>query len=109
MALQKVIKRGRNVHNMMFLQCNTCPMGLYLTMQYQGEFGHIEGHAYSILFVHNVAFGPRVYVHMSLIIASPQKISFQNSKKNLNNMHADTLGPGGMAFVSSREVVLYKN
>ena len=33
---------------MMFLQFNTCSMVLYLTIQYQGEYGHIEGHAYSV-------------------------------------------------------------
>ena len=39
---------------MMFSQCNTCSMGiLYLTIQYQGECGHMEGHAYFVLFVHN--------------------------------------------------------
>ena len=35
---------------MMFSQCNTCSMGIYLTIQYQGECGHIEGHAYSVVF-----------------------------------------------------------
>ena len=38
---------------MMFSQCNICSMGIYLMIQYQGECGHIEGHAYSVLFVHN--------------------------------------------------------
>ena len=40
-------------------------------MQYQGECGHIEGHAYSVLFVH--LLDPRVsciIILMSLIIAS---------------------------------------
>ena len=32
---------------MMLSQCNT---GLFLTIQYQGECGHIEGHAYSVVF-----------------------------------------------------------
>ena len=31
MALQKVIKQGRNVY-MMFSQCNTCSMVIYLTI-----------------------------------------------------------------------------
>ena len=35
---------------MMFSQCNTCSMVIYLTIQYQGECGHIEGHAYSVFF-----------------------------------------------------------
>ena len=36
---------------MMFSQCNIiCSMGIYLTIQYQGECGHIEGHAYSVFF-----------------------------------------------------------
>ena len=34
----------------MFSQCNTCSMGIYLTIQYQGESGHIKGHAYSVVF-----------------------------------------------------------
>ena len=38
---------------MMFSQCNTHAMVIYLTIQYQWECGHIEGHAYSVLFVHN--------------------------------------------------------
>ena len=37
---------------MMFSQCNTCSMVIYLTIQYQGECGHIEGYAYSVLFVY---------------------------------------------------------
>ena len=45
MALQKVIKQGRNVYDV-----NTCSMVLYLTIKYQGECGHIEGHAYSVLY-----------------------------------------------------------
>ena len=59
---------------MMFSQCNTSQcMGIYLTIQYQGECGHIEGHAYSVLFVHNetcVFWALGFLVHMSLIIAS---------------------------------------
>ena len=35
---------------MMFSQCNTCSMVIYLTIQYQGECGHIEGHAYTTVF-----------------------------------------------------------
>ena len=35
---------------MMFSQCSTCSMVIYLTIQYQGECGHIEGHAYSVFF-----------------------------------------------------------
>ena len=34
---------------MMFSQCNICSMGIYLTIQYQGECGHIEGHTYFVL------------------------------------------------------------
>ena len=30
---------------MMFSQCNTCSVVIYLTIQYQGECGHIDGHA----------------------------------------------------------------
>ena len=37
-------------------------------------------------------------------IASPQKVSFQNTVKPLNNMHAD-MHIGGRVFVSSRKVV----
>ena len=61
---------------MMFSQCNTCSMVIYLTIQYQGECGHIKGHAYSVLFVHNEtcvlwALGFHVYmIYTSLIIAS---------------------------------------
>ena len=33
---------------MMFSQYNTCSMVLYLTIQYQSECGHIEGHAYPV-------------------------------------------------------------
>ena len=60
---------------MMFSQCNTC--STRLTIQHQRECGHIEGHAYSVLFVHNEtcvywALGFRVYIYesLSLIIAS---------------------------------------
>ena len=42
MALQKVMMC------MMFLQFNTCSMVLYLTIQYQGQCGHIAGHAYFV-------------------------------------------------------------
>ena len=38
---------------MMFSPFNTCSMVLYLAIQYQGECGHIEGCAYSVVFVHN--------------------------------------------------------
>ena len=43
----KVIKQGRNVYDvlaMLYL------MVIYLMIQYQGECGHIEGHAYSVFF-----------------------------------------------------------
>ena len=36
----KVIKQGIGMC-MMFSQCNTCSMGIYLTIQYQGVCGHI--------------------------------------------------------------------
>ena len=80
------------------------------TIQYKGECGHIEGHAYSVLFVHDetcVFWVLGFHVYMSLIIASctPENI-IQNTAKPLNNMHSDTLH-GGRAFVFSREVVLY--
>ena len=45
----KVIKQGIGMC-MMFSQCNTCSMVIYITIQYQGECGHIEGHAYSVFF-----------------------------------------------------------
>ena len=46
----KLIKQGIGMC-MMFSQCNTSQcMGIYLTIQYQGECGHIEGHAYSVFF-----------------------------------------------------------
>ena len=96
---------------MMFSQCITCSMGIYLTIQYQGECGHIEGHAYSVLFVHNetcVFWALGFLVYMSLIIASCTKTSFHNTVKSLNNMHA-CRHIGDRAFVSSREVVPYKN
>ena len=91
---------------MMFSQCNTRSMVMYLTIQNQGECGHIEGHAYSVLFVHNEtcvfwALGFHVYnmIYTSLIIASfSQETSFQKTLKPLNNMHADTLGAGPCLF-----------
>ena len=63
---------------MMVSQCNTCAMVVYLTIQYQGECGHIEGHAYSVLFVHNEICVLGFHVYMSLIIASctPEIIHF---------------------------------
>ena len=51
------------------------------------------------------ALGFHVYIYiiqyyMSLIIAScTQKISFQNTVKPLNNMHADTLGAGPLSLL----------
>ena len=36
---------------MMFSQCNKCSMCIIpYDIQYQGECGHIEGHAYSVVF-----------------------------------------------------------
>ena len=88
---------------MMFSQCNTCSMGIYLTMHYQGECGHIEGHAYSVLLVHNEtcvfwALGFLV-LYMSLIIASFTPENNNNTVKSLNNMHADTLGAGPLSLL----------
>ena len=85
---------------MMFSQCNTCSMVIYITIQYQGECGHIEGHAYSVLFVHNetCVLGFHVYtIYMSLV--HPRKTSFQNTVKPLNNMHADTFGAGPLPLL----------
>ena len=45
----KVMKQGRNVYDILAMY-NTCSMCIYLTIQYQGECGHIEGHAYSVVF-----------------------------------------------------------
>ena len=59
-----------NKVGMMFSQCNACSMVIYLTIQYQGECGHIEGHAYSVLFVHNETCVFLVHVYYDLIIAS---------------------------------------
>ena len=79
---------------MMFSQCNTCSMfiyhghaGLYDIIVYQWECGHIEGHAYSVLFVHNetcVFWVLGFHVYMSLIIASctPEKIISKHSKSS---------------------------
>ena len=70
---------------MMFSQCNTCSM-VILTIQYQGECGHIEGHAYSVLFVHNetCVLGFHVYIIYiyELITAScnPENIISKYSK-----------------------------
>ena len=90
---------------MMFSRFNTCSMVLYLTIQYQGSVhGHIKGHAYSVLLDHNkllCLLGSQVYT--GLLIASSPKISFQNTVKLLKKIHI-----WGRAFVSSREVVLYK-
>ena len=76
-----------------------------LTIQYQGECGHIEGHAYSVLFVHNETcaclLGPRV----SCIYEFNNSLMHPRKHQTANNMHADTLGAG--PFVSPREVVLY--
>ena len=76
-------------------------MVMYLTIQYQGECGHIEGHAYSVLFVHNetCVLGFHVYTIYEFnnsLVRAPQKTSFQNTVKpqSLNNMHADTFGAG---------------
>ena len=68
----------------------------------RGVWPH-EGHAYSVALDHKVLclLGPQIY--MGLIIASSPKISFQNTIKPLKKRHI-----GGRAFVSSREVVLYK-
>ena len=81
---------------MMFSQCNTCSMVIYLTIQYQGECGHIEGHAYFVLFVHNETCVLGFHIS-SLIIASytPENIII----KPLNNMHADTFGAGPLALL----------
>ena len=103
---------------MMFSQCNTCSMVIYkaYTIQYHGECGHIEGHAYSIFFVHNEtcvfwALGLHAYNYSyefnNSLMHPRKRASFQNTVKPLNNMRADTLGAG--PFVLSREVVLYKN
>ena len=53
---------------MMFSQCNICSMGIYLTIQYQGECGHIEGHAFtpfylSIMHMKLVSFGPSGFLY----------------------------------------------
>ena len=74
-------------------------MVMYLTIQYQGECGHIEGHAYSVLFVHNetCVLGFHVYTIYEFnnsLVRVPQKTSLQNTVKPLNNMHADTFGAG---------------
>ena len=47
MALQKGMKQGRNVY-MMFSRFITCSM---VSMQYQGECGHIKGHACLLRFI----------------------------------------------------------
>ena len=91
---------------MMFSQCNTCSMVMYLTIQNQGECGHIEGHAYTPFYlsimkltcvfwalgfhVYNMIY---IYVYESIIIASfSQENIISKYIKPLNNMHADTLG-----------------
>ena len=53
MVPQKVIKQGMNAYDIIYCRnvANTCSMVLYLTIQYQGECGHIEGHAYSVFFL----------------------------------------------------------
>ena len=40
-----------------FPQCSTCSMVLYITLQYQRECGDIEGHAYSIFFSRLIGSG----------------------------------------------------
>ena len=74
-------------------------MVMYLTIQYQGECGHIEGHAYSVLFIHNETCVLRFHVYTiyefnNSLVRAPQKTSFQNTVKPLNNMHAGTFGAG---------------
>ena len=39
------------------------------------------------------------FTYMSLIIASPKKVSFHNTVNPLNNMHADTLGAGHLSLL----------
>ena len=39
-----------------------------------------------------VSFGPSAFMYILIIARAPQKTSFQNTVKPLNNMHADTLG-----------------
>ena len=96
---------------MMRSQCNTCSMVIYLTIQYQGECGHIEGHAYSVLFVHNetCVLGFHIYINTSLIIASctPENIISKYSKTSEYIEHA-CRHIWGRAFASSREVAYTK-
>ena len=82
--------------------------------QYQGECGHIKGHAYSVSFVHNEtcvfwALGFHVYmIYMSLIIASCtpcQKTSFHSRVNSLNNMHADTLGARPLSLLERLSLI----
>ena len=79
---------------MMFSQCNTCSMVIYLTIQYQGECGHIEGHAYSVLFVHNETCVLGFHIIYKFIIASctPENITSKY-------MHADTFGAGPLPLL----------
>ena len=69
----KVIKQGRNVYDVS--QCSTCSMVIYLTIQYQGGCGYIEGHAYCILFVHNETCVLGFHVYNSLM--HPRKHHFK--------------------------------
>ena len=92
---------------------------IYLTIQYQGECGHIEGHAYSVLFVHNEtcvfwALGFLVAIRMSLLIASctPENtISYysNHSIKSLNNMHADTFVAGPLSLLERLSLTAKNN
>ena len=74
-------------------------MVIYLTIQYQWECGHIEGHAYSVLFmklVHVLEF----HVYNYEFNNNLESCTLENiiSKYNRTS-HADTLGAGPLSLL----------
>ena len=78
-------------------------MVIYLTIQYQGECGHIEGHAYSVLFVHNetcVFWALEFHVYNYEFNNSLESCTLENIiSKYSKTSHADTLGAGPLSLL----------
>ena len=82
---------------MMFSQCNT--QWLY-TLRYNingSVHGHIEGHAYSVLFVHNETCVLEFHVYNYEFNNNLESCTLEN--KYSKTLHADTLGAGPLSLL----------
>ena len=73
---------------------------IYLTIQYQWECGHIEGHAYSVLFVRNEYCVLEFHVYNYEFNNSLESCTLENIiPKYSKTSHADTFGAGPLSLL----------